>query len=126
MPNGKRLAALISASLFAITGFLAVAQPASAAPTCPYPYVCFYATADLQNPNNYITGKFQDVTTSWQWLSASKGSDLVVNTRNDDVAYMHMTDGTVYCVENNSSRSFENDEPIRYVDAIRISSSSSC
>lgn len=75
----------------------------------------------------YQAGKLRrEVTSGWQWLTSSKGSDFVRNTRNDDVVYVHMTDGKVYCVENNSHRSFINDEPQRFVDGIRISSNPNC
>ncbi|MFD7446946.1 hypothetical protein [Streptomyces sp. NPDC059909] len=110
-----------------VVGTITLAQPVAAAPTCPYPYVCFYNTDELSNPAAKITGKYQVVTSGWQWFTGSAwGSDYVVNTRNDDVAYVHMTDGKVICVENNSSYSFVNDEPLRYADAVRISSASNC
>ncbi|RKR89371.1 hypothetical protein BDK92_3715 [Micromonospora pisi] len=122
----RRVVAALGAALFGIAGSLTVAQPALAFPTCPYPYVCFYARAEENAPNNPIIGRFQSVTDGWQWLDGAYGADYVVNTRNDDVAHFHMTDGRTYCVENNSSRSFENDEPLRYVDGIRISSNANC
>ncbi|MFF3624778.1 hypothetical protein [Streptomyces sp. NPDC002467] len=53
----------------------------------------------------------------------SRGADYVVNTRHDDVAYVHMSDGTVHCIKPWSSYSFVNDEPMRYADGVRISSS---
>ncbi|MFD9301952.1 hypothetical protein ACFWCB_04485 [Streptomyces sp. NPDC060048] len=108
-------------------GLVLAPAAAAAAPACPYPYVCFYNVDELDNPAAKMTGKYQVVTSGWQWFTgSSRGADYVVNTRNDDVAYVHMTDGKVICVENNSSYSFINDEPLRYADAIRISSASNC
>ncbi|MFD7560679.1 hypothetical protein ACFV9E_40075 [Streptomyces sp. NPDC059835] len=56
-------------------------------------------------------------------LGVVRGADYVVNTRHDDVAYVHMSDGTVHCIKPRSSYSFVNDEPMRYADGVRISSS---
>ncbi|MCT4353639.1 hypothetical protein M5362_10915 [Streptomyces sp. Je 1-79] len=121
---------LIMAGLGVIgaTAALVTASPASAAaPACPYPYVCFYNVDDLNHPAAKMTGKYQVVTSGWQWFTGSSyGADLVVNTRNDDVAYVHMSNGTVICVENNSRHSFINDEPLRYADGVRISSAANC
>jgi Peptidase inhibitor family I36 len=120
----KRIATIIAAGLVAVAGSLISAQPAAAADqTCPYPYVCFYKGMD---GNGTISGKYQVVTSGWQWLGAAYGSDFVKNTRNDDVAYLHMSDGLVYCIAPHGYKSFDNDGPSRKVDAIRISWSSTC
>ena len=63
----------------------------AAAPSCSYPYVCFYK-------NGTRTGSFQDVTTYYQTLTTSRGADEVYNTRNDDVAWLLWSDGVHTCI----------------------------
>ncbi|MFI6359997.1 hypothetical protein ACIBJF_47290 [Streptomyces sp. NPDC050743] len=126
MRLATKVAAPLGAAALAVTGTVTLASPASAAETCPYPYVCFYDSSALESPGTHIIGKFQVVTSGWQWLSGAKGAAFVLNTRHDDVAYMHMTDGTVYCVLPGGSKNFDDDYPNRIVDAIRISWSSTC
>lgn len=121
----KRAAISAGATLAFAAGMVLVqASPASAVSMagCAYPRVCFYLTAS-DYWNNSPTAAYQDVTSSWQVLgSKSRGSDYIVNTRNDDVAYLHFTNGAVLCLEPNSIAY----EPSRTVDKIRISYSSTC
>jgi hypothetical protein len=127
----RRSAIVVGAAAFAAAS-LAVAPSATAAesPTrgCAYPQVCFYlkkSNWDAKDPN----AGFQDVTSSWQNLgSASRGADYVLNTRNDDVAYLRVqtnSTGAVWdmCLRPNSTQYFGS---AYTVTGIRISTSSSC
>ncbi|MER7805471.1 hypothetical protein ABTX71_34850 [Streptomyces parvulus] len=85
---------------------------------CNYPEVCFYADPNVQSA---IVARFQVVTSSWQYLQYPNTGYAVVNTRNDDVAYVLQSDGKVLCVKPNGS--FGSGER---VVAVRIDSRSSC
>ncbi|MEU0057832.1 hypothetical protein [Streptomyces sp. NPDC006334] len=122
----SRVTAALGGALLMAAGTVVLAPPASAEETCPYPYVCFYQRDPADYPAATISGRLGDVTSGWQWLTGSRGSDFVRNTRHDDVVYLHMTDGKVYCVENGGHKSFINDEPQRLVDGVRISSNPNC
>ncbi|MGN9809466.1 hypothetical protein ACTMSW_08915 [Micromonospora sp. BQ11] len=87
-----------------MSGLLAMLTVTFAAPVqadtrngCNYPRVCFYKTladANAERP----TATFQDKG-SWQRLgSRSYGAYSVYNSRNDDGALIHFTNGTTYCV----------------------------
>lgn len=115
--------AVIASSM--IAGTLMIQTPAQAVTRygCTYPRVCFYLTpADwtAQRP----TAAYQDVTTGWQNLGPrSRGAAYAFNSRNDDIALFHFTNGNVRCVNP--------DSPIFLslygtVDKIRISSAGSC
>ncbi|MGH3910374.1 MAG: hypothetical protein ACRDRM_06045, partial [Pseudonocardiaceae bacterium] len=58
---------------------------------CGYPYVCFF--------DHGLTGGFQDYTDDFQRLIDSHGADTMVNSRHDDVVWLHWTDGHVECTE---------------------------
>ncbi|MDT0404920.1 MULTISPECIES: peptidase inhibitor family I36 protein [Streptomyces] len=76
--------AVAAAGVLAMTG----APPAAAddlGSTCPYPHVCFYNALDYYG--NYFQ-RYQDVTSTYQSVPARNGFLTVVNTRNDDVAYV--------------------------------------
>jgi len=109
-------------------GSLVAQSPASASYLgCDWPRVCFYLTqADLNA--NRPTASFQDVTTGWQNLgSRSFGAFFVYNSRNDDVAYLHSTNGTVHCLEPlNGVNPSHPANGWGTVDKIRISWSATC
>ncbi|MER7489857.1 hypothetical protein ABTY20_29000 [Streptomyces sp. NPDC126497] len=85
-----------------VAGALALASaaltmaPAASATTaayknCEYPRVCFYLT-DSDWRNSAPSAAYRDVTTSYQSLGTySRGSNWVLNTRNDDRAYLRYT-----------------------------------
>ncbi|MER5550674.1 hypothetical protein ABT001_03135 [Streptomyces sp. NPDC002793] len=90
--------------------------PATAA-TCAYPYVCFQRLSD-----GAIVGRFQDVTSTWQSLPSRPSNVKIINTRNDDVAYIRYASGSQACVTPNSTFTITG-----YVlTGIRISSSATC
>ncbi|MFG1920606.1 hypothetical protein [Cryptosporangium sp. NPDC048952] len=108
-----------------LAGSFAVGSPAQASSKwgCEYPRVCFYLTAQ-----NFLddkpTAAFRDVTSGYQNLGArSRGAFLVFNSRNDDGALLHFSNGRTYCLAPNASV-FGQD--IGTVDKIRISWSPSC
>ncbi|MEH6373953.1 hypothetical protein V7793_06325 [Streptomyces sp. KLMMK] len=89
---------------------------AAAAPSCPYPYVCFIK-------NDKIIGKFQDVTSGWQPLPSKPSAPLaVVNTRHDDVVRVRFTNGSVDCIPPKTTNYITGGQ----LNAVRISSSSKC
>lgn len=122
----KRFVASAAVAMSALAvGALAGPAPAQASTRygCTYPRVCFYLTASnwtSQSP----TASYQDITSTWQNLgSQSYGAAYAFNSRNDDVAWFHFTNGRQICLRP--------DNPIyldQYgtVDKIRISSSSTC
>ncbi|MBW1602595.1 hypothetical protein JJV70_10855 [Streptomyces sp. JJ66] len=96
----------------------ATVAPAQAAPSgCPYPYVCFY-------DGPYVLGKYKDVTSYYQSVSRSAKATTVYNTRNDDVAYIRLSNGNVACV-GPKQRLALNPFNIR-VTGIKISWSATC
>ncbi|MFF5185340.1 hypothetical protein ACFY30_16385 [Streptomyces sp. NPDC000345] len=125
MKSVIRKAAGIAGASVAVAAMSLAGAPAAHAedPTqgCPYPYVCFYVDDDA-----YIAGrpiaKYRDVTSSYQTVR-SRPHYYVLNTRNDDVAYLRLQDGTSICLRPNSSTMFTN---AYSVTGIRISSSSTC
>ncbi|MFJ6214170.1 hypothetical protein ACIQGZ_12670 [Streptomyces sp. NPDC092296] len=119
-----RKARVLGAGLLtlAATGALVTgtSTAASAADTCPYPYVCIMI-------NGTIKGQFKEVTTGYQDLPSrptgtSSSPVVVVNTRNDDTATIHFTSGSTTCIAPNKSFSVTGGT----LDGIRISSSSTC
>lgn len=111
-------------AVLAAAAVLTAATPANATSRygCVYPRVCFYLT-DNDYFGGWPTAAYQDVTSGWQTLgSRSRGSRWIVNTRNDDVAHLHFTNGTTDCVLPN----FDYYTSSRVVDKIRISSASTC
>ncbi|MFD3622837.1 hypothetical protein ACFWWT_48605 [Streptomyces sp. NPDC058676] len=88
---------------------------------CPYPYLCFYVDDDAWKAGTPIA-KYRDVTSSYQTVKA-RPHYRVVNTRNDDVAYLRLQDGNSVCLSPNSETMFAN---AYSVTGIKISSSSTC
>ncbi|MGV9943506.1 hypothetical protein [Streptomyces sp. NPDC003401] len=66
--------------------------------------------------------KYRDVTSSYQTVR-SRPHYHVVNTRNDDVAYLRLQDGNAICLPPNHQTVFTN---AYSVTGTRISSSSTC
>lgn len=119
----RKVAAVISAAM-ATAATWALAAPASADSMsgCAYPRVCFYLT-DNQYYSNSPTASYQDVTSGYQTLgSRSRGARWIVNTRNDDTAHLHFTDGSTWCMTPGEVDLWT----IKTVDKIRISSSATC
>ncbi|MFI2671626.1 hypothetical protein ACWHAO_21155 [Streptomyces albidoflavus] len=107
------------AGLLAASVGPAAAAPAPAADTCPYPYVCLFK-------NGVRIGQFQDVTTGYQALpsrpTGTAASPLhVINTRNDDVAYLRWSTGSTVCLPPKTENPV-----IGTLTDIRISSSATC
>ncbi|MFE2584339.1 hypothetical protein [Streptomyces sp. NPDC059378] len=93
------------------------------APTqgCPYPYVCFYLNnADLLAGKPI--SKYRDVTSGYQAVKPRPHYG-VMNTRNDDVAYLRLQDGSSICLPPNTQTLFADGYS---VTGIKISSSSTC
>ncbi|MGH3794058.1 MAG: helix-turn-helix domain-containing protein [Pseudonocardiaceae bacterium] len=65
--------------------------PPADSTACTYPYVCFF--------DHGLTGSFRDYTDDFQRLTDSRGADTMVNSRRDDVVWLHWTDGHVECTE---------------------------
>ncbi|MET8810188.1 hypothetical protein [Streptomyces sp. NPDC004546] len=88
----------------AVAGMLTVGAPPASADShygCIYPRVCFYLT-DADFFNDHPTAAYQDVTSYYQNLgSNSRGANWVVNTRNDDRAYIRYVENgqtKYYCL----------------------------
>ncbi|MDL5205897.1 hypothetical protein [Streptomyces sp. ALI-76-A] len=88
---------------------------------CPYPYVCFYVDDQAWRAGTPIA-KYRDVTSSYQTVRP-RPHYRVVNTRNDDVAYLRLQDGKSICLSVNTETMFTN---AYSVTGIRISSSPTC
>ncbi|GAB1332240.1 hypothetical protein [Streptomyces sennicomposti] len=115
----KRLSGLAVSAVLTALGLATLAAPAAHADewACTYPAVCFF--------NGYArTGSFVDITSGWQTLTASKGATGAWNTRHDDGALLHFTNGRTLCLRPDGTR---NDlRTIGTVDKIRIMDSPSC
>ncbi|MEU4871655.1 hypothetical protein [Streptomyces sp. NPDC021608] len=120
-----RKAAALAGAGVAIATMSATGASAAAAesPThgCPYPYVCFYVDEHAWDSGTPVA-KYRDVTSSYQTVR-SRPHYHVVNTRNDDVAYLRLQDGSSICLPPNSETAFTN---AYSVTGIRISTSSTC
>ncbi|MFG3552259.1 hypothetical protein [Streptomyces sp. NPDC047725] len=86
---------IIAGALAFASAALTMAPTASATAAayknCEYPRVCFYLTDSDWN-NSAPSAAYQDVTSSYQTLGTySRGSNWVLNTRNDDRAYLRYT-----------------------------------
>ncbi|MGW7045199.1 hypothetical protein ACWGDT_21350 [Streptomyces avermitilis] len=112
--------ASVAVAAMSVTGASA-AQEEAPTQGCPYPYVCFYVDEHAYNEGTPIT-KYRDVTSSYQTVRA-RPHYHVVNTRNDDVAYLRLQDGNSICLVPNSETVFAN---AYSVTGIKISSSSTC
>lgn len=86
---------------------------------CTYPYVCLY------NANDQKVEQYRVVTSGWQSFSRT---DVYygVNTRNDDVAYIRYTNGTVACLPAGTASTVWNLRAHGVPNGIRIDSSSVC
>lgn len=89
----RKISATVVAGVVA-AGIVAAPAPALAAGGCSYPKVCVYHGTQMTRPS----GRFQDVTSGWQYFGRSFGTKGVRNTRHDDVAYLKTTTGRVVCV----------------------------
>ncbi|WP_055495372.1 hypothetical protein [Streptomyces sp. TP-A0356] len=70
------------------------------------------------------TGLFVDITSGWQALTAGKNATGAWNTRHDDGALLHFTNGRTPCLRPGDAR---NDlRTTGTVDKIRITDSPSC
>ncbi|MEU9473145.1 hypothetical protein AB0D78_42700 [Streptomyces avermitilis] len=112
--------AAVAVAAMSVTGASA-AQTESPTHGCPYPYVCFYVDENAWDAGTPIA-KYRDVTSSYQTVT-SRPHYHVVNTRNDDVAYLRLQDGNSICLMPNFETVFAN---AYSVTGIRISSSSTC
>ncbi|MGW2863248.1 hypothetical protein [Streptomyces sp. NPDC001205] len=110
----------VAGAVAAAAVLLAPASSASAATSsgfdCGYPYVCFYVGEDG-------VGKFKDITSGWQTLTRSRGAEYVVNTRHDDGALLHFTNGRTTCVKRGATLYAPS---IGTVDKLRITDSAQC
>ncbi|MEU6578754.1 hypothetical protein [Streptomyces sp. NPDC046805] len=118
----------------AAAGLLTVGAPPASADShygCTYPRVCFYLT-DADFLNDHPTAAYQDVTSYYQNLgSTSRGANWVLNTRNDDRAYIrYVENGQVkyLCVtpDDGSGGSIVEFGPSETVTGIRIDWAPTC
>ncbi|GAA3384626.1 hypothetical protein [Cryptosporangium minutisporangium] len=101
----------------------AVPAQAETASGCTYPRVCFYPTVAYLNANR-PTASYRDITPSWQNLGyQARGAAVVYNSRNDDGARLHFTNGTTVCVKPGV---YVNAAAYGTVDKIRIMDSANC
>lgn len=123
----KALATLTGAALLASVGVTLAAPSAAAAPAkCPWPYVCFYKTS-ASWPDGTPSAMYRDVTDYYQDLgSASRGSDWIFNSRNDDRAWLrYVVNGRTkyHCLAPNSDIGFTSGAT---VTGIKIERASRC
>lgn len=121
----KRLMATglaIVCSTFGLTISSASTASANTAFGCGYPQVCFYKTKADWDAKRW-TAAYKDVTSYYQNLSpGARGAYAVFNSRNDDGARLHFTDGSADCLDPNTlmlTNGF-------VADKIRIMASPSC
>jgi hypothetical protein len=128
MKMTRRLTSIGVAAAAVASAMTVMAPPASAdsAYGCAYPRVCFYPN-DSAIRAKAPTASYQDVTNSYQDLGpASRGADWVVNTRNDDRAYLRYLDGGTtreFCLAPNSNTFFVSSLT---VTGIRIDNAATC
>ncbi|KQX52238.1 MULTISPECIES: hypothetical protein [unclassified Streptomyces] len=115
----RRSVAVLAAGMGVFAASLSSAPAAQADSLgCPVAYVCFYSA------DGATTGYFQDITATWQTLSASRGAAAVFNARLRNGALLHFTNGATRCVRPGENR---NDlRKIGTVDKIRIVTSDNC
>ncbi|MFB6945624.1 hypothetical protein ACFWGL_36330 [Streptomyces sp. NPDC060286] len=128
--NTTRRIAAIGATLGALASVGLATAPTASATTyngCVYPRVCFYLT-DAAWDSGTPTAAYQDITTSYQNLSPqARGAAWVVNTRNDDRAYLryNYAGATHYlCLAPNKLTFFAVGKEI--VTGIRIDTTATC
>jgi hypothetical protein len=89
---------------------------------CGYPQVCFYKTQARWDAQSW-NAAYKDVTSGYQTLSsAAYGAYSVFNSRNDDGALLHYTNGGTLCLQPNTI--VWNNSWV--VDKIRIMDSPTC
>ncbi|MEU6106855.1 hypothetical protein ACWEJ7_21300 [Streptomyces albidoflavus] len=115
----RRTVWALSAAVGLLAASAGTAAAAPAADTCPYPYVCLFK-------DGVRIGQFQDVTSGYQNLpsrpTGTESSKIhVVNTRNDDVAYIRWSGGSTACLPPKYDTYFTGT-----LTGIRISSSATC
>ncbi|MFI5494765.1 hypothetical protein [Actinoplanes sp. NPDC051859] len=100
----SRIIVGLVATTAAGVGVFAGAAPASAADEtiagCDYPRVCFYKTFN-DYERERPTAAYRDLGPTQTLGSRSKGASVVVNTRNDDGALLHFTNGRTTCLQPN-------------------------
>ncbi|EFE79166.1 hypothetical protein K7395_01955 [Streptomyces filamentosus] len=106
------------AAAVALSVVYAPSAQADSAYGCNYPEVCVYSDTSV---NSTIVGRFKVVTSYWQYLDNPNTEYSIVNTRNDDVAHVKNSNGTVSCIKPNGSMSSG-----QRIVAIRIDSSPTC
>ncbi|WP_392972493.1 hypothetical protein [Streptomyces sp. LN245] len=117
-----------AANLAVVTGAVAAvsmagAPAANAEPVqhgCAYPYVCFYVDQAAVTAG-HPAAKFQVVTSGFQDVTSREGY-VVLNTRNDDVAYLRSNAGTL-CVGPNTTTVMSSGLTI---NGVKISSRATC
>ncbi|MDQ0934672.1 hypothetical protein [Streptomyces turgidiscabies] len=116
----RKISVLLGTGALLAAGLSVLSAPAAQADElgCPDRAVCFFKNVTSR------TGVYQDVTSSWQTLSASRGATTVWNTRHDDGALLHFTNGATRCIRPGVLN--ENLASIGTVDKIRIMTSPSC
>jgi len=115
----KKLSVAASALVLSGAAVMTGASSAEAAAwSCAYPYACLY------DYDKHLIEDYKDVTSGWQWFSNTNVYHAV-NSRNDDVVYIHHTNGIVACLPSGHPERVY--KLYSYVpDAIRIDSSPSC
>ncbi|MET9359242.1 hypothetical protein ABZY14_41180, partial [Streptomyces sp. NPDC006617] len=113
-PWMRKFVGVIGVTAAAVTIPVAVAPSAHAdsAYGCNYPEVCFYTDTNVQSA---IVARFKVVTSSWQYLKYPNTNYAVVNTRNDDVAYVLNSSGRVNCVKPRVLTARRRSEPVHTV-----------
>lgn len=124
-----RIKRMVASSLAAVCGALTItvvsgsAASADTAFGCGYPQVCFYKTEADWLARKW-TAAYKDVTSYYQNLSSKAyGSWAVYNSRNDDGARLHFTDGTSTCLGPNTILLTYH---YKTLDKIRIMDSPTC
>jgi hypothetical protein len=114
----------------ALTATAVIVSPAPSYATskyrCNYPYVCIYGGLDWNTAP--IVGRYQDLSSGYQYQSGNRTNFAVWNTRNDDVVYiLYRKSGEnfdrVWCITPNYGASWIEGQSFR---GIRIDSSQYC
>ncbi len=116
----RKISVLLGTGALLAAGLSVLSAPAAQADElgCPDRAVCFFKNGFLP------TGTYKDFTSTWQILGVSKGAPKVWNTRHDDGALLHFTNGATRCIRPGDLN--ENLASIGTVDKIRIMASPSC
>ncbi|MFF8535111.1 hypothetical protein ACF07B_24765 [Streptomyces sp. NPDC015532] len=113
--------AVVAGAVAAVS--VAGAPAATAEPVqhgCAYPYVCLYVNQAAVTAG-HPAAKFRVVTSGFQDVTSRNGY-IVLNTRNDDVAYLRSSAGTL-CVGPNTTTVMS---PGLTVNGVKISSRATC